>query len=150
MGRFAIQSSPRLSDLKTSESMTELARNNSVTESTSKTNSRFKRASDESVNPTDSSTGVTVNGNSGNFFSLIQDSTRGRFHISSVESVDKIAIPGVDPELLVLAMQDPAAGISHLSLEEKYSYLLNHCNKQSGLIEQLISIIRRNSGGSLR
>ena len=149
MGRFAIQSSPRLSDLKTSESMTELARNNSVTESTSKTNSRFKRASDESVIPTDSSTAVTV-ANSGNFFSLIQDSTRGRFHISSVESVDKIAIPGVDPELLVLAMQDPAAGISHLSLEEKYSYLLNHCNKQSGLIEQLISIIRRNSGGSLR
>lgn len=72
--------------------------------------------------------------------------TRGRFHVSSIESFDKIS--GIDSELLALVMQDPTVVSSQLSLEDKYSHLLNHCNKQRVLIDQLLSFIRQNSGGN--
>lgn len=151
MGRFAIQTSPRLADVKATESMTELARNTSSIEmlpAAAKPTSRFKRASDDVAAELPVKESQPGGGTKEIFNTL---DTRGRFHVSSVELSDKTTIIGVDSELISLATQDPTAGISHLSLEEKYVHLLGHCNKQRGLIEQLLSIIKQNSGdGSVK
>jgi hypothetical protein len=63
MGRFAIQSSPLQVEMKQADSMVELDR--TISESSIKTASRFKRTSDNSANPQDIS-GPKEPG--GNFF----------------------------------------------------------------------------------
>ena len=150
MGRFAIQSSLPKSNDNLNDSTRSLPSAENISNEP-KPISRFKRASDDLLS--DIPIKDPNSGGNYNYENNILD-TKGRFQVSAIlqqpaekiQSLAKTTFPGIDSELLHSVLQDPMNGISQLSTEEKCTHILNHCNKQRVLIEQLISIIRQNGG----